>query len=56
MNYKYDPITCSECGEIVVVTENPDAETADEHVKFECKCSVGSIGARKPESWGMQFL
>lgn len=55
--FEYDPIWCQDCEELVVVTRNPDAETHDERVKFECGCSVGSIGAVKPDSWtGGEFL
>jgi hypothetical protein len=55
--YEYPPTTCGDCGGKVVVTRNEDAEYADDHVKFECGCSVGSIAASKPDSWtGGAFL
>ena len=48
---KHDPISCEDCGEVVVVTRDQDKERADERVQFECACSVGYIGATKPDSW-----
>lgn len=57
MSYEYDPITCEDCDEQVVVTRDHDAQTLDDEIRFECECSVGSIGAVKPESWeGASFL
>jgi hypothetical protein len=57
VDYTHEPITCTDCGELVVVTRPENPQTADEQVRFECGCSVGLIGAVKPDSWtGGSFL
>jgi hypothetical protein len=55
--FKYDPVHCADCGELVVVTRNHDAEFADDDPRFECGCEVGVVAGRKPDSWvGGEFL
>jgi len=55
--YEYEPVYCTDCELPVTVSLNRDAETMDEITKFECSCSVGSVGAVKPDCWtGGQFL
>lgn len=55
--FEYDPVSCEDCGELVVVTRQQGAKSHDERVKFECACSVGSVAATKPDSWtGGEFL
>ncbi|WP_435147203.1 hypothetical protein [Halobaculum sp. P14] len=49
--FEYEPVKCDDCGEFVVVTRNDAATTADAETKFECGCSIGSVGAVKPDSW-----
>ncbi|MCL9818348.1 hypothetical protein [Natronocalculus amylovorans] len=55
-DYQNSPVVCSDCGEIVVVTEPEDWKNLDEQVTFECGCEIGKIAAVKPSSWGLQFL
>jgi len=56
-DYQHEPISCTDCNELVVVTRPPDPQQLDEQVKFECGCSVGSIGGVTPDNWtGESFL
>jgi len=56
-SFEHEPVRCSDCEHLVVVTRNENADTADQDPRFECACSVGSMGAVKPDSWnGGQFL
>jgi len=52
--FEHDPVECEDCGELVVVTRNAAATRPDEATKFECGCSVGSVGAVKPDSWDVK--
>lgn len=49
--FQYDPVVCDDCKERVTVTIDPDADRDDGRTKLECGCSVGSLGATKPDSW-----